>query len=144
MDIERLKELKQQIKGAHDGINGDDLNLLYNLLPYHVVQTIITALQEYQPWVSVEVEKPESERPVLLLCQVKPMGRKYICVGFYATPKSVIIPCDDESNYEYDEETDEFYLVEGFYENIYNWGDYTSVAINDFVIGWKSLPAKGD
>lgn len=33
MDIERLKELKQQIKGVHDGINGDDLNLLYDLLP---------------------------------------------------------------------------------------------------------------
>lgn len=33
MDIERLKELKKQIRGSHDGINGDDLNLLYDLLP---------------------------------------------------------------------------------------------------------------
>jgi len=33
MDIEILKELKQQIKGVHDGINGDDFNLLYDLLP---------------------------------------------------------------------------------------------------------------
>ena len=33
MDIERLKDLKQQIRGSHDGINGDDLNLLYDLLP---------------------------------------------------------------------------------------------------------------
>ena len=33
MDIERLKELKEQIRGSRDGINGDDLNLLYDLLP---------------------------------------------------------------------------------------------------------------
>ncbi len=33
MDIEKLKELKEQIRGSHDGINGDDLNLLYELLP---------------------------------------------------------------------------------------------------------------
>lgn len=33
MDIEKLKELKQQIKGVHYGINGTDLHLLYDLLP---------------------------------------------------------------------------------------------------------------
>ena len=33
MDIERLKELRRQIVGEHWGINGDDLKLLYNLLP---------------------------------------------------------------------------------------------------------------
>ena len=33
MDIERLKEVKQQIKGVHYGINGADLHLLYDLLP---------------------------------------------------------------------------------------------------------------
>ena len=104
----------------------------------------IVALEAYQPWIDVGTEKPESEKPVLLLCEVRPIGRKYICVGFYAKPKSVIIPCDDDSNYEYDEETDEYYLVEGFYENIYNWCDYTSVAISDFVLGWKPLPPKGE
>ena len=33
MNIEKLKELKQQIKGVHYGINGADLHLLYDLLP---------------------------------------------------------------------------------------------------------------
>lgn len=33
MDIEKLKELKNQIEGVHVGINGDDFKLLYNLLP---------------------------------------------------------------------------------------------------------------
>jgi len=33
MDIERLKKLRRQIVGGHWGINGDDLKLLYNLLP---------------------------------------------------------------------------------------------------------------
>lgn len=40
---------------------------------------VIAALQAYQPWVSVEVEKPESGKHVLLCCEVRPSGKRYVC-----------------------------------------------------------------
>ena len=144
---EEVQKAINEIESAFDGeviVNGLVGVVSEYQFKVETIDLAITALQAYQPWVSVEVEKPECEKAVLLLCEVRPMGRKYVCVGFYAEPKSVIIPCDDESNYEYDEETDEYYLVEGFYENIYNWCDYTSVAISDFVVSWKPLPPKGE
>lgn len=137
-DLEEAERIENRIYYS------DNVQKSEHELNIETIWWAIAALHQYQPWVSVDIEKPESEKPVLLLCEVRPIGRKYICVGFYAKPKSVIIPCDDESNYEYDEETDEYYLIEGFYENIYNWCDYTSVAISDFVIGWKPLPPKGE
>lgn len=100
----------------------------------------ITALQAYQPWVSVEDRLPESEKSVLLLCEVRPIGRKYVCIGYYAAPKSVESNCDDIEMLEYDEDTDAYYLQEGYYEEIRNWDEYSSIAISDFVIGWKPLP----
>ena len=100
----------------------------------------IVALEEHQPWVSVEDRLPESEKSVLLLCEVRPMGRKYVCIGYYAAPKSVESNCDDIEMLEYDEDTDAYYLQEGYYEEIRNWDEYSSIAISDFVIGWKPLP----
>ena len=109
-------------------------------MPDHVVQTILTALQAYQPWVSVEVEKPESGKHVLLCCEIKPLGKRYVCDGFYAQSKTITTICDGDNNYEYDEETDEYYLIEGYYEIIKNWDDYSSIVIDDFVTHWKPLP----
>jgi hypothetical protein len=109
-----------------------------------IFKTILAALQAYEPWVSVENEKPESDKTVLLLCEVRPMGRKYVCIGYYAAPKSVESNCDDIEMLEYDEDTDAYYLQEGYYEEIRNWDEYSSIAISDFVIGWKHLPPKGE
>jgi hypothetical protein len=109
-----------------------------------IFKTILAALQAYQPWVSVSERLPESEKSVLLLCEVRPMGRKYVCIGYYAAPKSVESNCDDIEMLEYDEDTDAYYLQEGYYEEIRNWDEYSSIAISDFVIGWKHLPPKGE
>jgi hypothetical protein len=111
-----------------------------NHITRKIQDTIITALQACEPWVSVEVEKPESGKHVLLCCEVRPSGKRYVCDGFYAQSKTITTICDGDNNYEYDEETDEYYLTEGYYEIIKNWDDYSSIVIEDFVTHWMPLP----
>lgn len=135
---EKIYRHREYIKLANKSSKAINLKPEYDKID--ALELAITALQAYQPWVSVEDEKPESEKPVLLFCKVRPINRKYICVGFYAKPKSAIIPCYDDSNCEYDKETDEYYLQEGYYEIIKNWGDYSSIVIDDFVTHWKPIP----
>jgi len=105
-----------------------------------IQETILTALQAYEPWVSVEDRLPESGKHVLLCCEVRPSGKRYVCDGYYAGSKSITCGCSDDLDCEYDEETDEHYLPEGYYEVIKNWDDYSSIVIYDFVTHWKPLP----
>ena len=60
MDIERLKELKEQIRDSHDGINGDDLNLLYDLLP--LVDEAITRQSATSEDVAEAIDQVEGTR----------------------------------------------------------------------------------
>ena len=104
------------------------------------IDLAITAMQDYQPWIPVSNVKPESGKHVLLCCEIKPLGKRYVCDGYYAQSKTITTICDGDNNYEYDEETDEYYLTEGYYEIIENWDDYSSIVIEDFVTHWKPLP----
>jgi hypothetical protein len=140
MDIER--DLVKS-EGVAEAI--EDLTILSKMWkeigqPTKEIDLAITALQQYEPWVSVEDEKPESGKHVLLCCEVRPSGKRYVCDGFYAQSKTITTICDGDNNYEYDEETDEYYLIEGYYEIIKNWDDYSSIVIDDFVTHWKPLP----
>jgi hypothetical protein len=46
---------------------------------------------------------------------------------------------------EYDEATDTFYIAQGWYERIDNWGDYSSVAVTEGeVTHWMPLPPVPD
>lgn len=63
-------------------------------------------------WISVNQKKPESGVHVLLCCQMASGGR----------------------------EDDAYYLEEGWYEVIKNWGDYSSVFIQDTVTHWAEMP----
>jgi len=104
------------------------------------IDLAITALQAYQPWVSVEDRLPESGKHVLLCCEIRPSGKRYVCDGYYAASKSITSDYGSEWDCEYDEETDEYYLPAGYYEVIKNWDDYSSIVIDDFVTQWKPLP----
>lgn len=90
-------------------------------------------------WVSVEQGKPESGEHCFLTCEIRP-GKRYVCDGYFAAAKT--IKCEDSGDTacEYDEATDEYYLLEGWYEVIKNWDDFTSIAIQDTVTHWKPLP----
>lgn len=93
-------------------------------------------------WIPVTEQLPESGKHVLLCCEVRPAMKRYICDGYYAKAKSIINSCsfDYECAVEYDEEQDEYFLLEGFYEVIKNWDEYTSITIEDFVTHWMPMP----
>ena len=83
---------------------------------------------------------PESGKHVLLSCKTD-YGTEYVCDGFYASKFSIECGVDCEIDSDYNEENDEFFLPEGYYEVIKNWGDYSSIVINDAVLAWQPLPA---
>ena len=98
-----------------------------------------------QEWISVNDRLPDNGAHVLLCCEVHGYGGeivgKYICDGYYAEANKIIAGgFPDECNCEYSEEDDEYYLCEGWYENIKNWDDYNSVTVEDFVTHWMPLP----
>ena len=96
-------------------------------------------------WISVKDRLPEAGKHVLADCEVRLIsGRKkhYVCKAYYApahTLSAGSFPDDDEC-YEYDETDDNYYLLEGWYECIHNWDDYSGVVIGDFVTHWMPLP----
>ena len=92
-------------------------------------------------WISVKDKLPESGKHVLLCCEIRPSKRNdYVCDGYYATAKTISTGCDEECPSEYDEEKDEYFLLEGFYEVVKNWDDFSSITIGDFVTHWMPLP----
>ena len=92
-------------------------------------------------WVSVNDRLPDSGKHVLVCCEVRPSKKRYVCDGYYASKHSIAThDVDDDIAYEYDEEEDEYFLLEGWYEVIKNWDDYDSVVIDDFVTHWMPLP----
>ena len=117
--------------------------------PCAMVSDIVDALIEngvtVQEWISVDDRLPENGVHVLLCCEVHRYGGeivgKYICDGYYAEANKIIAGgFPDECNCEYSEEDDEYYLREGWYEDIKNWDDYNSVTVEDFVTHWMPLP----
>lgn len=95
---------------------------------------------EIPKWTPVSEKKPKSGEHVQLCCEVRPSGRKYVCDGYYAAPKTIVCSDDGDCASEYDEEKDEYFLLEGFYEVINNWEDFSSITIDDFVTYWQPLP----
>lgn len=110
-----------------------------------VAETLYNAgYRKQSEWISVDERLPESGVLCLLCCDVKRYDgthRQYICDGFYAERfKEECYSADDECVTEYNEETDEYYLHEGWYEEINNWDEYSSIAIDDTVTHWMPLP----
>lgn len=94
-------------------------------------------------WIPVTERLPESGVHVLAACRVKWLGgggRSYVCDAFHTAPKTEVCNYSDDIDMEYDEETDEDYMPEGWWEVIKNWDDYSCVAIGDFVTHWMPLP----
>lgn len=92
-------------------------------------------------WISVKDRVPESGKDVLLHVTGKDIYTyQYICVGFYAAKNSIVDDSGDGVASEYDEQTDKYYLIAGWYEAIHNWDDYSSIYIEDRVTHWMPLP----
>lgn len=91
-------------------------------------------------WIKCSERMPKSGTHVLLCCETKLLKIKYVCGGYYAKRNTIEGGCSDDCETEYSEEDDKYYLVEGFYEVIKNWGDYDSITIEDNVTQWMALP----
>lgn len=94
-------------------------------------------------WIPVTERLPKSGEKVLVCCRIKWVGgggRSYVCEGFHSDQKTETCLYYEDIDVDYDEETDESYLPEGWWETIYNWEDYGFVAIEDFVTHWMPLP----
>jgi hypothetical protein len=109
-----------------------------------LANAIYNAGYRKQEWISVDERLPESGVLCLLCCDVKRYDgthRQYVCDGFHAERfKEECYSADDECVTEYNEETDGYYLHEGWYEEINNWDEYSSIAIDDTVTHWMPLP----
>ena len=102
-----------------------------------------TYKQEYSlpkvgEWISVKKRLPKVDKPVLI--SAKNNYYKYVCVGKWVEKYSVEDEGEEFDFADYNEENDTYYYPEGWYECIYNWGDYSDVFISDEVIAWQLLP----
>jgi hypothetical protein len=100
----------------------------------------LTAQIEAERWTPVSGQMPESGTHVLLYCEIRPIRKKYVCDGYYAAPKTITCENSEDCACEYDDEKDEYFLLEGYYEVIKNWDDFGSISIDDFVTHWRPLP----
>ena len=90
-------------------------------------------------WISVSNEMPEHGKPVLATYK-NSHGKNRRVIAFYLGRWEEEADCD-ECNDEYSERKDMYYLKEGWYEQIDNWGDYTSVTVHEGeVTHWMPLP----
>ena len=91
-------------------------------------------------WISVNDRLPENTESVLVT-YLNSCGKRRAVKAFYAKRFSVEADINFECYDEYSEEHDMYFLKEGWYEEIDNWPDYTSVFIHegkpDF---WQPLP----
>lgn len=119
------------------------------ILPFGIMPGIDRADSDYvvlglrdpnDGWIPCSERLPESGKHMLLSCETKPSGRRYVCDGFYAERLSIECGGGDDIACEYDEESDEYYLEEGYYEVVKNWDDYSSIAIGDTVVAHQPLP----
>ena len=101
------------------------------------------AQPEPAAWVPVAERMPKSGVTVLA-CYTNRAGNVRRIRAEWVAAKT--IESDDDSEIgEYDEATDCCYDPEGWYEKIDNWGDYSSVVVNEGeVTHWMPLPAHPD
>lgn len=94
-------------------------------------------------WVPVSERMPDADRKVLAT-YTNELGNRRTIVARWTPAKTVEASGDDDEPgcHEYDEATDTFYLIEGWWEVINNWGDYSQVFVNEGKVDhWMPLPA---
>ena len=91
-------------------------------------------------WIPVSERLPEKET-VLATVETKTFKHRYVCEAVWIprwTWKASFDSWEDCS--EYNEDEDEYYVLEGWYERVHNWDDYSYVGIEDDVIAWRPMP----
>ena len=86
-------------------------------------------------WIKTEGNMPEALKNVLAFCKNKIIRAQWV-------PAKTLESGYDSEIGEYDEETDEFYCIEGWYECVDHWDDLTMLMIHQPVTHWMPLPNK--
>jgi hypothetical protein len=105
------------------------------------VEEIISAApsaHKAEPWISVDDKLPEA---MCLATYLNSYGNRRTIRAKYVARFTVEAQGDDCYS-EYREDDDTEYLMPGWYECIDNWGEYSSVFVNEgAVTHWMPLPA---
>lgn len=91
-------------------------------------------------WIPCSERLPEKET-VLATVETKTFKYRYVCEAVWIprwTWKASFDSWEDCS--EYNEDEDEYYVLEGWYERVHNWDEYSYIGIEDNVIAWQPLP----
>ena len=131
-------ELIERIKPCHQ--DADDIAEMIDNMP------------SAQQWIPCKTALPKTEEKVWVTCEhldIYGKPHRYVCKAYHVDRYTMRSDVDwwDEGCDEYREEDDQYYVLEGWYECIHNWGDYSSVRITeDKVVAWCPLsePWKGD
>lgn len=81
-------------------------------------------------WINVKDKLPENSRKVLAVFSTENGNQFRICAHFTREGESEVYDFDEHDSYAYyDEEKDKYFYHEGWYENIENWGDFSSIYV---------------
>lgn len=95
--------------------------------------------QPAQKWIPCGERLPEDV--VIVTVETKTFKQKYVCEAVWIPRWSEKAEYDSwEYCSEYNEDDDEYYVLEGWYERVHNWDEYSYVGIEDDVIAWMPLP----
>lgn len=91
-------------------------------------------------WISVKDRLPDSSKNVLAYYQ-NSMGNSRRIRAAWIAAKTVESNLEDNDCDEYDDTTDAYYMKEGWYEQIDNWDEYSSVTVCEGdVTHWMPIP----
>ena len=129
---DRKGELAKLINDA-----ADTIEMLSDKL--HASQMERSSQYYHGGWIPVSERLPEKET-VLATVETKTFKYRYVCEAVWIprwTWKASFDSWEDCS--EYNEDEDEYYVLEGWYERVHNWDDYSYVGIEDDVIAWQPM-----
>lgn len=96
-------------------------------------------------WILTSERLPKTEEKVSVTCEhldIYGKPHRYVCKAYHVDRYTMRSDVGwwDEGCDEYCEEDDQYYVLEGWYEYIHNWGDYSAVRITeDKVVAWCPL-----
>ena len=92
-------------------------------------------------WISVDDRLPKPLQSVLIRQRTGYRQNHVTVVGKWIPGLTEESDGDVDDWHEYDEASDTFYTPQGWYENQFNWGDYSAIHISeDLVTHWMPLP----
>ena len=87
---------------------------------------------------SVKEQLPETGK-IVLASYINQRGNRRIICAHYA-PRFTVEAQEDDYD-EYHEESDTYYLCEGWYESVENWSDFESIYVGECEVDyWMPIP----